>query len=250
MGCRRCGGRPRLLVVGRRRLREINCLSASDIRIRIRGGIRTADIHPNTGDSGPADRRIHTSNEVCTGSCAISNDRALAGRRPVAVRDWDRPIWRRISPLCAVPPETRGGRFRGSSWNVGQPAETRRPDGPHCGAIAECARRWTQLSPVYTAESRFRRAYDRCGPMGFNSNYTREKTHCPGCFGRIGAAKRPRFAGVTEHRGESPAVNGGAESSPAGTGQNRDGTYACRPREPPRAPASTVDRRGERGRPE
>ena len=30
--------------------------------------------------------------------------------------------------------------------------------------------------PVYTAESRFRRVYDRCGPMGFNSNYSREKT--------------------------------------------------------------------------
>jgi len=30
--------------------------------------------------------------------------------------------------------------------------------------------------PVYTAESRFRRVYDRCGPMGFNSNYSRKKT--------------------------------------------------------------------------
>jgi len=108
VGCRRCGGRPWWLAIGRRRDREIGCLSASNIRIRNQGWIRTADIRPNTGDSGPADRRIHTPNEVCTGTCAISNDRALAGRRPVAVRDWDRPY---VGVYCCYVPFPRSERW-------------------------------------------------------------------------------------------------------------------------------------------
>jgi hypothetical protein len=64
-----------------------------------------------------------------------------------------------------------------------------------------------------------------------------KNTHCPGRFGRIGAAKRPRFAGVTARLVRDKIV----------IVMERIHVPRGSRLEPP---ASAVDRRGERGRPE